>query len=80
VGTHDFELLPLPGALIGQYTPSLGGGNETFVSVDGTITITSYDMVTGIMEGNFEFTAGDFSGIDPTIHAITSGSFSVEFQ
>jgi len=79
IGTHDFESLPLPGAIIGQYTPNLGGGNETYVSIDGTITITSYDSGTGVMEGTFEFTAGDFLGIDPTTHTLTNGSFSVEF-
>ena len=80
VGTHDFESLPLPGAIIGQYTPNLGGGNETYVSIDGTITIISYDTVTGVMEGSFEFTAGDFLAIDDTTFSITNGSFSVEFQ
>ncbi len=79
VGTHDFESLPFPGAIIGQYTPNLGGGNETYVSIDGTITITSYDTGTGVMEGTFEFTAGDFTGIDPITYELTNGSFSVEF-
>jgi len=79
VGTHDLESLSLPGAIIGQYTPNLGGGNETYISIDGTITITSYDTVTGVMEGNFEFTAGDILAIDNTTYSITNGSFSVEF-
>ena len=79
-GTHDFDSLPLPGAIIGQYTPNLGGGNETYVSINGTITITSYDIVTGIMEGNFEFTAKDISEIgNETTYSNTNGSFSVEF-
>jgi len=78
VGTHDFTSLPLPGSIVAQYSPVLGGGTVPFVSIDGTITITAYDPTTGIMEGTFEFTAGDFLGQDPTTFEITSGVFSVE--
>ncbi len=78
VGTYDFDSLPLPGSIIGQYSPELGSGSTQFVSIDGTITISAYDPVAGTMEGTFEFTAGDFLGQDPTTYQITNGSFSVE--
>ncbi len=79
VGTHDFDSFPSIGAIIGQYTPNLGGGDESYVSLDGTITVTSYDTVSGLMEGNFEFTARDLLSNDDTIYSITNGIFSVEF-
>ena len=79
VGTHNFDSFPSIGAIIGQYTPNLGGGDESYFSLDGTITVTSYDTVSGIMEGSFEFTAGDFLGMDDTSYSITNGNFSVEF-
>ena len=78
VGTHDFSSLPTQGAIIGQYTPDLGV-SDTYVSIDGTITVTSYDAVSGLMEGSFEFTAGDFVINNDTTYSITNGSFSVEF-
>lgn len=78
VGTHDFSSLPTQGAIIGQYTPDLGV-SDTYVSIDGTINITSYDAVSGLMEGSFEFTAGDFVIINNTTYSITDGNFSVEF-
>ena len=78
VGTYDFSSLPTQGAIIGQYTPDLGA-SDTYVSIDGTITITSYDAVSGLMEGSFEFTAGDFVIINNTTYSISDGNFSVEF-
>ena len=78
-GTFDFSSLPLPGSIVGQYVPDLGGGSTTYSSIDGTITINSVDTAAGTISGTFQFTAGDFTGQDPTTFEITNGTFDVSF-
>lgn len=58
---------------IGIYSPN--GGASEFASEPGTLTITSYDVITGEIEGTFSYTAIDVSGADPTTYEITNGSF-----
>jgi hypothetical protein len=77
-GTYNFDSLPLPGAIIAQY--SISGGNQVFVSIDGSITIDTFDEAAGVITGTFEFTAGDFLMQDPTTYAFTNGEFDVELQ
>ncbi len=80
VGTYDFDSFPLPGAIIGQYNIDLGGSNpKSYSSQDGSITISSYDVNAGTMEGTFNFTAGDFTGQDPASFEITNGAFEISF-
>lgn len=78
VGTYDFDSLPLPGSVIAQYNPNLGGSQTTvFVSIDGSLTITEIDDTAGTIAGSFFFTAGDFIGQDDTTYEITEGTFTV---
>ncbi|MEL6812481.1 MAG: DUF6252 family protein [Bacteroidota bacterium] len=78
-GTYDFDSLPLQGSIIGQYGINVGTSEAmSYISLDGSITITSYDPVAGTMEGTFFFTAGDLLGMDDTTFDITEGEFSVE--
>ena len=60
--------------IVATYTP-LVGTSITYVSNPGTLTITSYDIANGIIEGTFDFSAIDNSGQDPTVYQITGGSF-----
>lgn len=63
---------------IGSYNPDLTAtGALPFWSNTGTLDITSYDMVTGDIEGTFSFTAIDPFGISQDIFEITNGQFSV---
>ena len=79
VGTYDFTSVPIPGAILAQYNVALGDpGAASYVSIEGQIVITNIDTNTGLYEGTFEFTAGDFLGQDDTTFEITEGSFSVE--
>ena len=79
VGTHNFSSLPISGSIIGQYYIEFGGANQAnFISIDGTITITSYNPSEKTMEGTFEFTAGDFLGQNQTTYAITEGAFTID--
>ncbi len=62
---------------IGSYNPDLAGGTLPFWSNPGTLVITSYDMVTGDIEGTFSFTAIDPFGVSQDMFEITNGQFSV---
>jgi hypothetical protein len=64
----------------GSYYPNLGGSSY-YVSESGTLTITSFNATTRIIEGTFNFTARSVNPNDPVAtYEITSGSFSVEIQ
>ena len=52
-------------------------GTTIFSSNPGMLTITSYDLVTGEIEGTFSFTATDPSLMDPATFDITNGTFHV---
>lgn len=60
--------------IVATYTPMVGT-SITYVSNPGTLTITSYDIANGIIEGIFTFSAIDKSGQDPTVYEVTAGSF-----
>jgi hypothetical protein len=61
---------------VGLYSPE-DGIVTSLRSNPGTLTILSYNLVTGEMEGTFEFEALDIFGIDPNEYSVTSGSFSI---
>jgi len=61
---------------VGLYSPE-DGIVTSLRSNPGTLTILSYDLLTGEMEGTFEFEALDILGIDPNEYSVTSGSFSI---
>lgn len=80
VGTYALEALLVNGdEKIGIYTPDINN-SITFKSNTGTLTIISYDLQTGVIEGTFEFEATDPAGNNTDIHQITNGSFLVEIQ
>jgi len=67
-GTYDFVLLPLsPTDVIGIYNLST---TETYVA-NGSITITTHDVVNKRIIASFEFTA------DPSLGSATTGSFEI---
>ena len=51
-----------------------------FKSETGTLTIISYDTVSGIIEGTFEFMAVDTTGQDPTVYTIANGVFAIQIE
>ncbi|MCF6306888.1 MAG: DUF6252 family protein [Flavobacteriaceae bacterium] len=77
VGTFAMESLSDGTKLISLYNPATGGENLT--SNPGTITITRFNINTGIIEATFNFTASDPINIDPTVAEITEGSFKVDY-
>jgi len=77
VGTFSMESLSDGTKLISLFNPANGGENLT--SNPGSITITKFNIFTGIIEATFNFTASDPLGIDPTIAEITEGTFEVDY-
>ncbi len=76
-GTFDMSEEVIDGdEIVSTYTPDVGT-SITYVSNPGTITITNYDLTTGIIEGTFNYSAIDPSGQDPTIHQVTAGQFLI---
>ncbi len=78
VGTYEMSSIATDGTVkIGRYNPDLIDGTTIFSSNPGMLTITSYDLVTGEIEGTFSFTATDPSLMDPATFDITNGTFHV---
>lgn len=78
LGTFDlFNGISDGSNLIGYYNPNTGG--EVLSSNPGTITITEFSSLTGKLVANFEFTAQDPLGEDPTVVQITEGNLDVSF-
>jgi len=77
VGTFAMESLSDGTKLIGVYNPATGGENLT--SNPGTITITKFNTLSGIIEAIFSFTATDPIGADSTVAEITEGDFAVDY-
>ena len=77
LGTFDMESLSDGTKLISLYNPATGGENLT--SNPGTITITRFNINTGVIEATFSFTATDPINNDPTIAEVTDGSFKVDY-
>ena len=77
LGTFDMESLSDGTKLISLYNPASIGENLT--SNPGTITITKFNIFTGIIEATFNFRATDPLGIDSTVAEITEGSFEVDY-
>ncbi len=77
LGTFTMENLSDGTKLIGLYNSGTGGENLT--SNPGTITITKFNINTGIIEATFSFTATDPIGVDPTVAEVTEGAFKVDY-
>jgi len=77
LGTFNMESLSDGTKLISLYNPATGGENLT--SDPGTITITRFNVNTGVIEATFNFTATDPIDIDPAVAEVTNGSFKVDY-
>lgn len=77
VGTFDMEALSDGTKLISLYNSNTGGENLT--SNPGTITITRFNVIAGIIEATFEYTATDPLNVDPSVQEVTEGSFKVDY-
>jgi hypothetical protein len=77
VGSYDLsDSLFDPENAVAIYKPMIGV-DTSFSSSPGSLTIESYDMVSGEIRGTFAYTAIDSLGVDPTIYEITNGFFEV---
>lgn len=77
-GTFQMESISDGTKLIASY--NAGNGAENLTSNPGTITITEFDLVMGVLKATFGFTGRDPLGQDPTVVDITEGSFTVYFE
>ncbi|MEM7186607.1 MAG: DUF6252 family protein [Bacteroidota bacterium] len=79
-GVYEMSPLFVDGTeKVGIYNPDIGN-SILFKSDPGVLTITSYELSTGIIEGTFNFTAVDPTGNDSTEFAVTNGQFTVQIQ
>lgn len=63
------------------YTPDMGGSPNNYYSNSGTLTITSNNTSTGVIEGTFDFVGISSDPDDPVMtHNVTEGNFSVKLQ
>ncbi|MEM7087646.1 MAG: hypothetical protein AAF489_15805, partial [Bacteroidota bacterium] len=63
---------------VGLHNPDIGN-SILFASEPGTLTITSYELSSGIVEATFSFTGVDPAGNDPTQFDITNGVFVIQY-
>jgi hypothetical protein len=77
-GTFAMESISDGTKLIGLYNAA--GPGEALTSNPGTITITQFNTLAGLVEGTFAFTATDPLNQDPTVVEITEGTFSVHYE
>lgn len=79
-GSYEMSPLFTDGSeKVGIYNPDIGN-SILFKSDPGVLTITSYELNSGIIEGTFTFTAIDPTGNDSTEYAISNGQFTVQIQ
>ena len=77
-GTFAMESLSDGTKLIGIYKER--SGRENLTSNPGSITITEFDLIEGVLKANFRFTGKDPLGSDPTRVEITEGKFTIYFE
>jgi hypothetical protein len=77
VGSYELsDSLLDPENAVAIYKP-MSGISTSFSSSPGTLTIESYDIITGEIIGTFEYTALDRLGVDPTAFDVANGFFKV---
>ena len=80
VGSYDMSpSFEIGDEKVGLLNPDIGA-SVLFSSNPGTLTISSIEYSSGIIEGSFSFTAQDPNGIDPTEYEITNGTFVITVQ
>jgi hypothetical protein len=77
VGSYELsDSLLDPENAVAIYKP-MSGISTSFSSSPGTLTIESYDIITGEIIGTFAYTALDRLGVDPTSYDVANGFFKV---
>ena len=80
VGTYEMSSFFETGMeVVGIHNPNIGS-SILFKSNPGTLSIFSYEISTGILEGAFSFTGVDPLENDPTTYEVTEGYFVVTIQ
>lgn len=77
VGTFAFESISDGSKLTALYNNN--NGSESLTADPGTITISNFDIVNGIIEATFSFTGTDPFGIDTRVVEVTEGEFKLSF-
>lgn len=80
LGVGNFEMVQISNGteLIGLYNSNTGGENLT--SNPGTINITEFNTVSGVLTASFQFTGTDPLNSDPTVVDISQGQFTVNYE
>lgn len=78
VGTFEMVRISDGTDLVGLY--NAGDGVENLTSDPGTITITEFDLETGVLKATFSFTGTDPLNQLPNVVEITEGSLTVYFE
>jgi len=79
VGEHEMTTTLVDGSeKVGLYNPDIGN-SILFASEPGILTITSYELSSGIVEATFTFTGIDPAGNDSTEYQITNGQFVIQY-
>ena len=77
-GTYDLSASLIDGdEIIATFTPEVGV-SITYNASPGTLTITSNNTDSGLIEGAFQFTAIDIFGQDETEFVVANGEFSLQ--
>ncbi len=77
-GTFPFEPISDGSKLTALYNNN--NGSESLTANPGTITISNFDVVNGVVEATFSFTGTDPFGIDPRVVEVTEGEFKLSFD
>lgn len=77
VGTFEMETLSDGTKLIGVYKTS---GSENLTSHNGTMTITEFDLIGGVLAATFKFDAKDPLGREDTVVRVRQGNMKIHFE
>ena len=77
-GTFAFEPISDGSMLTALYNNN--NGAEALTANPGTITISNFDEVNGVIEASFSFTGTDPFGVDPTVVEVANGEFKLSFN
>ena len=77
-GTFTFEPISDGSKLTALFNNN--NGSETLTANPGTITISNFDRVNGVIEATFSFTGTDPFGNDPSVVEVTNGDFKLSFN
>lgn len=78
IGTFNMVRISDGTKLIAVY--NAGEGAENLTSNPGTITITEFDLVLGVLKATFSFTGNDPLNQLPDVVRVTEGRFTVHFE